>query len=1624
MQRRFLLLLSLIAAAVLIAFSAASQAPPPLPATVQGEVSIYCQWEGAYRPAPAGVPVYAYSPDGTLLSETATGKDSPSPSGYFLVIEDYEGTVHLYVGDVYAGSVSVQSGGIYQANLSIKDDAPPSKPGDPTVSPLYSATPFIEWKASTDNVFVEYYEVTIETVDGLLVGRWKVTSTGFQVTEPLQDGYYTVRVKPIDAACQPGEESWTDFIVDTNPPEIVSAYPEPDSVVPGPDVILEFVVRDVTPKLTVELYIDYVLVAPEILKARDGWIVKYATVLEDGIHNVYMVLTDDAGYRTVAEYSFRSDSTFPRIEVLEAPPRWTNQADVNFLFRVYDPNGSSVSVSVFLEGSEVPYEWIGEETISVSLVNLSEGSYTLEVRAVDDAGLESKLTYDFGVDMTPPHAELRVPKATGEETVCIEAIAGDILSGVDWTTAVFTVNGVDLPPDYVGDGVAGVCVELPEGVVDVSFRVVDAAGNSTIVEDHFIVDRTPPEIVLPGDVVATQTGTAEIIIEASDNLSGVSSLTVYLDGEPVLEASYDGDPVVNEEITLNLPEGVYSVEVVVVDSAGNASSAELTLVSDSTPPSISILEPEPDSIVPGPAVIVRVQVSDEESWIKWETLTISVNGAPVGYSYSPDTGVIEAALQLAPGIYTVKLSVADAAGNTAEASWSFTVDPETANIIFNPPSGSVLKGEILVVDINVHDEGGLREVTVYVDGEAVASCSCEGETSWSYTLDLNLPEGEHVVEVRVVESSGRLTTARAIYTLDATPPRIIALDEQPLVSPAEKIELLFNVTDEVGLIRESVEVKVNGVDVEARYDWTEPGKLLVTLVLPEGIHQVEVAVSDLAGNRAIATVEVVVDTSPPSIVSAYPGDGEVVDSTNGLVVKLVLQEEISWLSQVRVYINGEEVPHDIVEDDGHIYMVRVDVGSLFGKIHLRIEAFDAAGNKFSAEYTFYADSHPPTLKLITDLNEAEGLLVHDGDHLIVRYIATDVDTWIDVISVTVNGDEASYVYEGDTVIISLDGEGVYHVQVRIVDASGKEAVAEHIIVLDATQPQTAGPEVNILIITEKEAVEVVVSDASGVPPSIQVDSGGPLSVSYEVLESDRPGELVVRVSIQARDSGLGEVRVTAKDLAGRVSVYQVPVLVDLEPPRLSAPPVAADPTGDVIVEVSVSDDTLPYHEVGGYAITVTQGEVVEVDHATGKITIKVTAGFEARKVEIEYVDPAGRSAATSFYVVRASPITVEIKLEKGLNLVGIPAGTTMQAVEEGLAECGASVTGLVSPGGTWSVVEEIDEVIEWAALWVESPIPCYVVVQGYSVDGEIVNFWSGGYGLVIPEEPVTPEEVAAMAGAPIIVYGWNSDNQSWRLTYSYPDHAVGRIKVLSPGKAYLAYKVGAQGELAVSNDSPRQVIVWAFAAITITAATGAVRRRDLKRLGTALLLLILAAGLANAALAQALSAMITETPGEEVQAGDEGVASLTFAGIIEGSEQSAIILELVVPRDGVELSDIDLKVNGVPQNYTLRSVGERMLLIADDVSPANGMVELDVKLAMSGDAERATVKWRFILQAFHGINVLPPVEEAGETVIIAEKSPLEAIAALASGYSTLIALAGGALLGSLVALALSKRGRQ
>ncbi len=205
---------------------------------------------------------------------------------------------------------------------------------------------------------------------------------------------------------------------------------------------------------------------------------------------------------------------------------------------------------------------------------------------------------------------------------------------------------------------------------DKSYNFAVTAYNTSNIEGSYsnvitVDEQLPPTVAIssPADTINVN-GTVFVNVNASDNV-GVSKVEYYVNNQ--LVATNVAVPYVYSWDTTPLAPGAYTLMAKAYDAAGNvgqSSTVSVTVVKDTTAPSVSLTSPAVGAEVSG-TVTITAASSDNVGVSKVEfyndgVLLYAGNEAP--YSYSWDT------TNVANGSHTLTAKSYDAANNVATTS--------------------------------------------------------------------------------------------------------------------------------------------------------------------------------------------------------------------------------------------------------------------------------------------------------------------------------------------------------------------------------------------------------------------------------------------------------------------------------------------------------------------------------------------------------------------------------------------------------------------------------------------------------------------------------------------------------------------------------------------------------------------------------------------------------------------------------------------------------------------------------------------------------------------------------------------------------------------------------------------
>jgi len=646
-----------------------------------------------------------------------------------------------------------------------------------------------------------------------------------------------------------------------------------------------------------------------------------------------------------------------------------------------------------------------------------------------------------------------------------------------------TING---SMGGTGFSCSGSCSQaLPQGAGSASFSAVASGGgnlSSTSGSAIYQVDSAAPSlaIAIPAPDGANGWFTSSPVTataSATDTTSGVASVTLN-GGGTTFTASLDG---------------AYSLAASATDNAGNTATTSAMIKIDSIPPALSVSASPSDGdggwyVSP---VIVSAISSDATSGVSRVQVRVDGGAWQEGSTVTVDTD----------GTHTVEFQAWDQAGNHASAS------PLTVQVDRTPPIAAAglttpdgLNGwyvSPVTIQANSSDT---------VSGLASQGISLDG-LSWVPSILIST-EGTTTVQVHAQDNAGNTALSSQTIRVDTTAPSVSLLlpaadgNNGWYVSPLTVSASGSDATSGV----ESQQVSSDGITWSAGLTLSQ-----------DGVYTVQGRVTDNAGNSAVSSATVHVDTNAPSVSVLLPlADGENgwyvspvtftasgSDATSGVASQLVSLDGNTWSACLTLFQDG-------------VYTVQ-------GRVT------DNAGNTSPSSVTVHVDATAPSASIL--------LPPADGEN----------GWYVSPVTITASGSDATSGVGSQ--MVSLDGstwssslfltqDGIYTVQGHVTDNAGNTTTASQTVQIDHTQPSLSEPA-----LTGTPGQAGWYTSSVGVSVDATDLTSGMANLLYSVDGGSwLPGPLVLT-------DGRHTVQVQATDRAGNVSTESQLVDVDSTPPQ-------------------------------------------------------------------------------------------------------------------------------------------------------------------------------------------------------------------------------------------------------------------------------------------------------------------------------------------------------------------------------------------------------------------------------------------------------------------------------------------
>jgi len=325
------------------------------------------------------------------------------------------------------------------------------------------------------------------------------------------------------------------------------------------------------------------------------------TGVSDGPHTIVVQAFDRAGSSASASVAISVDATLPTATVTSPTPgQFLGTSSVQLTWTASDAPSGIDHFEVSIDGGVATT--VPSGTTTYVFTGVTDGSHTFRLRAIDRAGNAVTASVTATVDVSPPTLAISSPTAAAfirSHSVIVTWTAGDATSGIDHY--LVSLDGGSAQT-VVGTATSYTFAGTSDGAHTILVTAVDRAGNTHPASVTVTVDATNPSVSIVGPAAGAviSAASATVTWTASDAASGIDHIEIRVDGGAAQTLSADA----TSQTLSGLSDGTHTVNVTVVDRAGNAVSSTVSFRTDT-----SILSPSGPLGIFGPTSIILLVVA-------------------------------------------------------------------------------------------------------------------------------------------------------------------------------------------------------------------------------------------------------------------------------------------------------------------------------------------------------------------------------------------------------------------------------------------------------------------------------------------------------------------------------------------------------------------------------------------------------------------------------------------------------------------------------------------------------------------------------------------------------------------------------------------------------------------------------------------------------------------------------------------------------------------------------------------------------------------------------------------------------------------------------------------------------
>jgi large repetitive protein len=562
------------------------------------------------------------------------------------------------------------------------------------------------------------------------------------------DGVYVLIVQAVDSLGNAGDPLTLTYTLIPPAPKLTGAVPAS----PGNSRAPQWTVTDAVAGTTYLCSVTGPTGSTATVSCLTGTVTLSLGGSPEGLYTISVLAVDSLGNSSdptkPLTFTYLLDTTAPVAPSVAVTPSPAQGVKVTYTIGDVEPGGTVTCSLSAPSGSTVTIASACGTTVLLDLTGQPNGNYVLTVTVTDAAGNTSAATAaTYVFDTTPPAApSVTLPAATSNDVTPTLTITTEPGATITCTASrnLLPIPGLGCAPDGTID-----LTGLADGEFEITVFATDQAGNvgpattvtyvlDTVAPDAPVVTApaSPSPVVSPAWLWTGEDGSV-----ATCTLTGPRGVVVY------------GPAVCTSPFTFNftgLPDGTYTLTVVLTDAAGNVSKAVLTTFT------LDRTAPVPPTVIP-PA---SPSNSRTPAWTitapRGATLTCTLlRGSTVVYAAGrcPAGGVFSLA-GMPDGTYTLRVTATDAAGNVSAASVStYVLDTRaptapTLDFASGSPSASRTPNWGFTLPAGTTGQCVLRNGTAII-----ATKSCRDAVSFT----LPKADGTYTLYVYAVDAAGNMS---------------------------------------------------------------------------------------------------------------------------------------------------------------------------------------------------------------------------------------------------------------------------------------------------------------------------------------------------------------------------------------------------------------------------------------------------------------------------------------------------------------------------------------------------------------------------------------------------------------------------------------------------------------------------------------------------------------------------------------------------------------------------------------------------------------------------------------------------------------------------------------------------